>query len=107
MMISEYFNPTFNSLIFVVLLGSSLLSGCGDNTTAKDDSEQQSKLAISLTDAEGDFTHYTVDVTALTLYRANGNIIETLPNRTTLDFTQYIDVSEFLTALSVPVGLNS
>ena len=106
MKIKPYFlNPAFYRMLFAVLISGSILSGCGDSNSTADNNEQQSKLAISLTDAEGDFTHYTVDVTALKLYRANGVIIETLPNTTTLDFVQYIDVSEFLTTATVPVGI--
>ncbi len=79
-----------------------VVSGCGGDTTGE--SDEQSKLFVSLTDAEGDFTEYTVDVVALKLFRSNGAVIETLPNTTTLDFAQYIDVTEFLTTATVPVG---
>ena len=77
-----------------------LLAGCGGDGEI----EEQSRLFVSLTDAEGDFTEYTVDVVALKLYRSNGAVIETLPNTTTLDFAQYVDVTEFLTTATVPVG---
>ena len=89
-------------LWLAMLLAVFVLAGCSSST--QDDSETQNKLSISLTDAEGDFTHYTVDVTALKLYRANGAVVETLPNTTTLDFAQYVDVSEFLTTATVPNG---
>jgi hypothetical protein len=89
--------------IVIILLGSAIISGCGDSTSATEQA-LKSDLYVSLTDAEGDFTQYTVDVQALKLYRANGAVIETLPNTTTLDFAQYIDVTEFLTTSSVPVG---
>jgi hypothetical protein len=93
--------PLFLSLVLIL----SLLSGCGDSGTATgEEQDLQERVLISLTDAEGDFTQYTVDVTALKLYRSNGAIVETLPNTTTLDFAQYVDVTEFLTAATVPVG---
>lgn len=87
--------------LLIPLFIVALLAGCGggDGVT-----EEESRLFVSLTDAEGDFTEYTVDVVALKLYRSNGTIIETLPNTTTLDFAQYVDVTEFLTTATVPVG---
>lgn len=102
-MSQRFFSP-LTRLLLVFSIG--LLAACGENsdTSSLEDSETQSRLYISLTDAEGDFTQYTIDVTALTLYRSNGATIETLPNTTTLDFAQYIDVTEFLTAATVPPG---
>ena len=83
------------------LLIVAMLGGCGGDSG---ESDQQSKLFVSLTDAEGDFTEYTVDVVALKLYRSNGAVIETLPNTTRLDFAQYVDVTEFLTAATGAPG---
>ncbi|HKE97114.1 MAG TPA: DUF4382 domain-containing protein [Povalibacter sp.] len=59
---------------------------------------------IAMTDADGDFLSYTVDVVSLTLKRANGAIVETLPATTRIDFAQYVDLTEFLTAATVPRG---
>jgi hypothetical protein len=59
---------------------------------------------ITLTDADGDFLSYNVDVVSLTLKRANGALVETLPATTRIDFAQYVDVTEFLTAATVPNG---
>ncbi len=87
--------------LLIPLFIAALLAGCGEGDGV---TEEQSKLYVSLTDAEADFTEYTVDVVALKLYRSNGAIIETLPNTTTLDFAQYVDVTEFLTTATVPVG---
>jgi hypothetical protein len=80
-----------------------LISGCS-NSTDEATADTQSRLYVSLTDAEGDFTQYKVDVTELKLYHANGSIIETMPATTSLDFAQYVDVSEFLTTTTVPLG---
>ncbi len=90
-----------------LLLSGLMLSACSDSTDssasgASDDNA--SRLYVALTDAAGDFTQYTVDVEALTLYRTNGAEIHTLPNTTTLDFSQYVDVTEFLTVATVPAG---
>ena len=59
---------------------------------------------IALTDADGDFLSYTVDVVSLTLKRSNGTVVETLPAQTRVDFAQYVDLTEFLTAASIPNG---
>ncbi|MEM7363124.1 MAG: DUF4382 domain-containing protein [Pseudomonadota bacterium] len=61
-------------------------------------------LMISLTDAEGDFVAYTVDVDALRLNRANGDVVETLPLSTRVDFTELTEVTEFLSIVTVPAG---
>lgn len=101
-MFNKFFHIPLVRIILFLLLGSTLVSGCGNSSTSADD--LQSDLYVSLTDAEGDFTQYTVTVEALKLYQANGAVIETLPNTTTLDFAQYVDVTEFLTTATVPVG---
>jgi hypothetical protein len=59
---------------------------------------------ITLTDAAGDFASYTVDVTSLKLTKADGTVVETLPVKTRVDFAQLVNVSELLTAASVPQG---
>jgi len=59
---------------------------------------------IGMTDADGDFLSYTVDVVSLKLKRANGAVVETLPATTRIDFAQYVDLTEFLTAATVPNG---
>ncbi len=89
--------------MLAMIMSLFLLAGCSGSAT-RSDSTAQGKLAISLTDAAGDFIHYKVDVIALKLYRVNGAVVETLPATTTLDFAQYIDVSEFLTTATVPSG---
>jgi hypothetical protein len=59
---------------------------------------------ITLTDADGDFLSYTVDVVSLSLKRANGTMVETLPATTRVDFAQYVDLTEFFTAATIPNG---
>ncbi len=89
-------------LLAMLLLAFSLgLAGCGDEATEEGDGE----VVISLTDAEGDFASYTVDVASLTLTKANGTVVETLPVSTRVDFAQYTDLTEFLTAATVPNGV--
>ncbi len=59
-------------------------------------------LFVGLTDADGDFLNYTVDVVSLSLETANGRIIETLPRNTRINFAEYVDVTELFTALTIP-----
>jgi len=61
-------------------------------------------LFVALTDLDGDFLSYTVDVRALTLKRDDGTIVQALPVSTRVDFAQYVALTEFLTAATVPLG---
>jgi len=86
-----------------------LLGGCDSSTSsalsASEDCTDCGTVLITLTDAEGDFANYTVDVASIKLERANGDIVEVLPNAGTLDFTQYVNLTELFTAAQVPAGL--
>jgi len=77
--------------------------GCSSGSDSAE-TQSDSELIISLTDAEGDFLSYTVDVSSIKMLKANGAEIETLPLTTQLDFAQYVEVTEFLTAATVPSG---
>lgn len=59
---------------------------------------------IGLSDAAGDFLSYTVDVTSLTLTKADGTVVQTLPQRTRVDFAQVVDLTEFVTGATIPSG---
>ncbi len=96
---------------------SLMLAGCGggggsSTTDLADPAAQQicgstsdcGEIYVTLTDADGDFLSYNVDVQALRLKRANGDIVEALPVQTRVDFAQYVDLTEFLTAATVPNG---
>ncbi|MGD0210121.1 MAG: metallophosphoesterase [Desulfomonilia bacterium] len=89
----------FLSLIFI-------LQGCGGggSSSSTGGSSTSGQALIGLTDAPGDFVHYQVDVTSLTLTKANGAVVETLPLKTSVDFAQLTDMTEFLTACTVPLG---
>ena len=48
--------------------------------------DDEGVVAIGLTDTPGDFLTYTVDVTSLTLTKAdNTTVVQTLPQRTRID----------------------
>lgn len=87
--------------LMLLLIVLTAFSGCSSNSG---DGEEKGKVTISLTDAQGDFVTYAVNVKSITLTRANGSEIETLPVTTTVDFAQYVDVMELITAASVPLG---
>ncbi|MBT8341480.1 MAG: DUF4382 domain-containing protein [Desulfatitalea sp.] len=103
---SRFFFPGQILLFFGFLITAAALTACGGGSavTADGDSIQTGEIAISLTDAKGDFASYTVDVLALTLTKANGAEVSTLPVSTRIDFAQYTDMTEFLTAATIPSG---
>ena len=59
---------------------------------------------VGLMDADGDFDSYSVDVVSLTLKKANGSVVETLPVAPRVDFTDLVDLKEFVTAATIPNG---
>lgn len=59
---------------------------------------------ISLMDADGDFTSYTVDVVSLTLRKANGSMVDALPVSTRVDFAELVELKELVTAATIPNG---
>ncbi len=85
--------------------GLAVLAACGggggDGTATGD----QGTVVIGLTDAPGDFVTYTVDVVSLTLTKANGVVVQALPVDTRVDFARLTELTEFLTAATVPGGV--
>jgi hypothetical protein len=88
-----------------VIVLSVTLFGCGSNSSSSlGGTDVTNGVVIGLTDAPGDFARYQVDVTSLTLTKLNGASVETVPVKTQVDFAQYADLTEFLTAATVPSG---
>ncbi len=102
-----------------VLTTALMLAACGGGSSSVDNPPPQPQaqscdpanaathaecgtVIIGLTDADGDFLNYTVDVVQLTLETADGRVVDTLPRRTRINFTDYVDLSELLTAATVP-----
>jgi hypothetical protein len=80
-------------------------SSSGPGTVAQGcDAANCGTVYVGFTDADGDFLSYTVDVVSLTLKKANGAVVETLPVATRVDFAQLVDLSEFVTAATIPNG---
>ncbi len=98
-------------LTILILFASGVLAGCGGGggsapapVQTSSTPEETGQLVISLTDAEGDFLSYTVDVTSVALERADGTRVETLPLTTRVDFAELVEVTELLTIATVPAG---
>ncbi|MGI9324653.1 MAG: DUF4382 domain-containing protein, partial [Pseudomonadales bacterium] len=96
----------------LILLAVLALPGCGSGggggspqqSIAATSSSEEGDLLVGITDAEGDFLDYSVDVQSLKLIRANGDVVETLPLTTRIDFTELTEITEFLTLATVPAG---
>lgn len=105
-----YLNRVFG---LTLLAMSIVVQGCGGGGGSSTPSAspnglsepEPGKLSIGITDAEGDFLQYSVNVESLTLTARNGNIVETLPASTRIDFTELTEVTEFLSIASVPAGV--
>ena len=90
--------------IFMIAL--LMVIGCGGGGSPTDSAQDGTgDVVVSLTDAPGDFANYTVNVLSLTLTKANGAQISVLPMQTPIDFSQYTDMTEFLTVATIPVGV--
>lgn len=81
-----------------------LLPGCGTSDSGTTEAAGEGDVIIGLTDADGDFLSYSVDVVSLKLTRADGTVVETLPLKTRVDFAQYTDMTEFVTVATIPSG---
>jgi len=102
------------SLLLTVLF----LAACsgGASTTANQDTipvaacdpadpstfDECGTVLIGFTDADGDFLNYTINVVRLTLETADGRTVEVLPRQTRINFTDYVNLTELVTAVSVP-----
>ena len=88
--------------------GGGVIGGGGDDDDnpppAACTADTCGEVRIALTDADGDFISYAVDVVSIELERANGATVQTLPNRQRVDFAELVDVAEFVTAAQVPNG---
>ena len=72
---------------FVVLQGCG--GGSGGSTAAPAPAAATTgELTVGVRDAAGDFERYSVAVTSLRLERGNGDVVETMPLSTRIDFAQ-------------------
>ena len=101
---------SFWSLILAALFLT--FAGCGGGSSASSGpfassgctSSSCGNVYLGLTDADGDFLTYTVDVVSLTLKKADGATVETLPVSPRVDFAQLVDLTEFVTSATIPNG---
>jgi hypothetical protein len=94
---------------WIVALAAAGLAGCsgGSSTPASSPPPATSDagtLLISLTDADGDFVGYSVDVLSVTLRRLGGGTVEVLPARTRIDFAQLTELSDLLAVATLAPG---
>ena len=61
-------------------------------------------LLVGLTDADGDFLSYSVDVVSLSLRKADGTVVQALPTRQRVDFAGLVDLTELVTAAATVVA---
>lgn len=86
--------------------GSTVSTGSGtvDDTCEDADDPDCGEVLIALTDADGDFLSYGVDVVSLTLTREDGAEVDVLPASTRVDFAELVEVTELLNSAVVPHG---
>jgi len=92
-----------------VALAALTLAGCGGSSgggssMAGNSSGSNGTLMIGVTDAEGDFINYSVDVLSVSLQRQNGATVEMLPAKTRIDFAQLTDLSDLLAVATLAPG---
>lgn len=98
--------PKWTVWLGVWMMMMMMVAGCSQDSSGSDsDTADRGELVVSLTDAEGDFASYTVDVLSIDLTRQNGTVVSTLPLTTRVDFAQYAEMTEFLTAATIPSGV--
>ena len=95
------------------LLFTLLVAGCGGGGSTTESAfappvavvpPETGEIMIGITDAEGDFVTYAVDVLSISLARPNGDVVETLPLSTRVDFVELTELTEFLSIATVPAG---
>ncbi len=94
-------NAVIKALWLMSLALLFLLQGCGAEDIGAED---RGDVVIGITDAEGDFLNYAVDVTGLTLTKANGAVVDVLPVSTRIDFADLTEMTEFFTIATIPAG---
>ena len=61
-------------------------------------------VVLALTDVEGEFTSYTVDVLSISLDKVGGGTVELLPQATRVDFAQLTALSELVSSSLIAPG---
>ncbi len=101
------------TVIFLAIAGC----GGGASTTTNDDpvaaqcipgdpstAAECGTLFVGLTDADGAVLSYSVDVLSLTLEKADGAMVETMPTNTRINFSEYVNMTELMSVATMPPG---
>ena len=94
-------------MIALTLAGLAGCGGSGGEPTAGNPpaaTPDTGTLLVSITDADGDFVSYSVDVLSVTLERRGGGTVEVLPATTRIDFAQLTDLSDLLAVATLAPG---
>jgi len=92
-------------LVTALFMAGTLITACGRGGGGSSGSDSVSgKVVVSLTDAEGDFEKYEVDILSIRLTRMNGIEVEAMPETSRIDFAQYVDLEEIVSTAAVPLG---
>jgi hypothetical protein len=99
----------FARAAWMIALAGAGLAGCGGSggSTAMDSpapAPDTGTLLVSITDADGDFVGYSVDVLSVTLQRRGGGSVEVLPASTRIDFAQLTELSDLLAVATLAPG---
>lgn len=68
------------------------------------DSDQCGSLRLTLAGVDGDFLQYRVRLVSVRLRRSDGTRVELLPQSRMVEFTDYEELAEVVTAATMPVG---
>ena len=107
-MLASWMTMFFATVVLAACGGGAGTTVNQDPGTAACDPSDESTFAecgtvmVALTDANGDFVNYTVDVLSLKLETANGRIVETMPQKTRINFSDYVDLTELVTVATIP-----
>jgi len=62
-------------------------------------------VLVGVTDADGDFLSYNVAVTGMELTRADGTQVSVIPTTQSVNFADYVEISELAAAATIPAGI--
>jgi hypothetical protein len=76
-----------------------------ETSDEENSSDSCGKLLLGVTDADGDFLNYSVNVTGLELVRNDGTVVSVLTTSQSVNFVDYVEVSELAAAATIPAGV--
>jgi len=95
---------------WMIAFAAAALAGCGGSGGSTSTvnppapTPDTGTLLVSITDADGDFVSYSVDVLSVTLQRRGGGSVEVLPATTRIDFAQLTELSDLLAVATLAPG---